>query len=170
VGAPPLSLKGLSSSLGRCNLRGHLGCEVVNFLLNAFADHQHVSGFSESYDAATAGAEHHPLRIDERFSGAVSGEKGAVNRNRCRIGAAGHKGDHCRPQPARGVLQPAMKAERARGRDVQAAFPRLRCASLADANAVAKAWLAMAVMACVGATGRWQKLGASASCTLAEER
>ena len=47
--------------------------------LDALTDHQHVARIGEAHRAATAGTEHHLLRIDGRFPGAIAGNEGAMD-------------------------------------------------------------------------------------------
>ena len=78
-------------------------------------------GSAEPHRAATAGAEHHLLRIDRRLAAAIAGEEGAVDRQRRAVHAARHQRHHRRPDAARGMLQPGMEAERRRRWKMQAA-------------------------------------------------
>ena len=89
--------------------------------LDAFADHQHVARLGKAHRAATAGAEHHLLRIDRRLAAAVAGEEGAVDRQRRSVRAARHQRHHRRPDAARGMLQTGMEAQRVGRRQIDAA-------------------------------------------------
>ena len=83
--------------------------------LDTFPDHQHVARIGEAHRAATAGAEHHLLRIDRRLPAAIAGEEGAVNRERRSVCAVRHQRHHRRPDAARGMFQTGMEAQRVGG-------------------------------------------------------
>ena len=77
--------------------------------LDAFTNHQHVAGFGEPDRAATAGTEHHLLRIDRRLAAAVAGKEGAVDGDRRsstpRVTSATIAGQ----KPPEGCFSPAWK-------------------------------------------------------------
>src|SRR5262245_62703836 len=89
--------------------------------LDAFTYHLRVAGLAEPHRAATAGTEHHLRRLFRRLAPAVAGEKSAMEREGCTVGAPCHQRHRRGPDATRGMLQPCMKADGGRRRKKQPA-------------------------------------------------
>src|SRR4051812_45346949 len=88
--------------------------------LNTLADHQHVSGFSEAHSTAPAWTQHHLLWLNRRLRAAVAGKKGAMDTHRGSVHPVHDEGHHRRPEPAKGMLQAGVEAQRAGRREADA--------------------------------------------------
>jgi hypothetical protein len=87
-------LPGLSSEVSAAQIT----CRLSVQRLDTLTDHQHLARVGEAHGAFTAGTEHHFLRINRRFSAAITGEEGAMDRERC-------------PSPARRVASINVEAQ-----------------------------------------------------------